>query len=224
MVRTANVVLKPLGHEIRKNYPDVYLHRYESYEHYKRVQVFHNKRKLGTVWADKQTLILVAERVTREFGKNGERPLFGICHGARNGFEQNCLSDLLSTDIIGTDISDTAAQFPRSVQWDFHDVNPDWLGRCDFVYSNSLDQSWKPKEAASTWLDQLRLGGLLFIEHSRAHGPEGASEMDPFGVKAEYMPYVLSEWFGHRISLEILKGEKANMDMEIWLFVMKRLR
>ena len=38
------------------------------------------------------------------------------------------------------------------------------------------------------------------------------------------MPYVLSEWFGHRMSLEILKGEKANMDMEIWLFVMKRLR
>jgi hypothetical protein len=58
--------------------------------------------------------------------------------------------------------------------------------------------------------------------------------MDPFGVKPAYMPYVLAEWFGHRISIEIIKSVKSNMQevlqsansnmqMEVWLFVVKKL-
>ena len=147
---------------------DFYLHEYGSYEEYKAVQTFHNKRKINRVWADASTLDLVADRVLKEFE---EREIRGLCHGARNGFEQNHLAEKLVASVIGTDISDTAADFPNSVEWDFHDENPEWTGKFHFLYTNSLDQSWKPKEALNVWLAQLRPGGLLFIEHSDSHGP-----------------------------------------------------
>lgn len=220
ITRALNRALDPFGYAIARNSPELYLHQYESYEQYKSVQVFHNKRKLDRVWADEGTLRRVGERVVQEFGRGAR--VFGLCHGTRNGFEQNFLADTFGFDVIGTDISETAAQFQRSVQWDFHDVRNDWVGQCDFVYTNSLDQSWKPKDAVTTWLGQLREGGLLFIEHTKWHGPEGAGEMDPFGVKPEYMPYVLSEWFGHAISIEIIQGTKANSDLPVWLFVIKK--
>lgn len=224
MIRALNGCVGFTGIEVRRKTPDFYLHNYTSYEHYKSVQVFHNKRKIHQVWADESTLGEVAKRVQKEFP--GETGVQGICHGTRNGFEQKVLSEKLSCEVIGTDISDTATSFPRSVQWDFHDRKEDWVGRFHFIYTNSLDQSWKPKMALETWLEQLRPGGILIIEHTPAHGPEGASEMDPFGAKPEYMPWLLSDWFGHRISIEIICGlAKKNIDnIPVWLFVLKKNR
>jgi hypothetical protein len=46
--------------------------------------------------------------------------------------------------------------------------------------------------------------------------------MDPFGVKPEYMPYLLSDWFGHSISIEIIKSEKANYKIPVWFFIIKK--
>lgn len=217
-----NSMLNPFGCEIRKKYSDFYLHEYSSYEEYRQVQEFHNKRKLDNIWADEATLNLVIERVKAEFPDG--KSMFAICHGTRNGFEQNYIATKLGVDIIGTDISETVTQFPRSLQWDFHDVNESWVGKCDFIYTNSLDQSWKPQSAVSTWLDQLKQGGLLFIEHTEAHGPQGAGEMDPFGANPFYMPYLLSDWFKHRISMEIIKSVKSNNENRVWLFVVKKLR
>lgn len=210
-----------LGYEIRKKDSDFYLHEYDSYEHYKEIQVFYNKQKIEGIFADEKTLDLVTERVIQEFGET--KRLFAICHGTRNGFEQNYLTKKMSVDVVGTDISETAINFPKSIQWDFHDQKEEWLNKCDFIYTNSLDQSWKPTLAVATWLNQLTIGGLLFIEHTELHGPQGASEMDPFGVKPEYMPYLLSEWFGHRISIEVIKSVKSNINGVVWLFVVKKL-
>lgn len=206
------------------SYPDEHfrLHQYPSYEAYRDTQVFHNKRKLSEIWADERTLGMVADRIEREFGSAPR--LFGLCHGTRNGFEQNWLAERLNAEVLGTDISDTAATFPRSVQWDFHDPNPEWTGRCDFVYTNSWDQSWKPRDAMETWLDQAKIGGLVFVEHTELHGPQGQSEMDPFGATPEFAPYLLCDWFGHRIAVEILHGVKPNKkDRKVWVFVVKRV-
>ncbi len=129
---------------------DFYLHQYEPYEQYREVQIFHNKRMINNVWADEKTLDLIAQHVQKEFpGKN----LKALCHCSRNGFEQNYLARKLDADILGTDISDTAADYPRSVQWDFHDKNPDWLEQHHFIYTNALDQSWQPKVACTAWLN-----------------------------------------------------------------------
>jgi hypothetical protein len=220
--RYVNRALGPLGYELNRRMPDVILHGYASYEDYRKTQIFHNKRKIDKIWADEATLRRVADRVRQEFPD--ETRLQALCHGTRNGYEQNFLATLLPVDILGTDISETAADFDRSVQWDFHDRNPEWSGRQHFVYSNSLDQSWRPREAVAAWVDQLRPGGLLILEHSGSQSPRAAGEMDPFGAKPEIMPYLLADWFGHQVALEISTGIKANGKEERnWLLILKRL-
>ena len=164
------------------------------------MQIHWNKAKLDNVWADEGTLNRVKDILVEEFGDT--KKISGICHGARNGFEQNFLRGLSeSFEVIGTDISETAKDFDNSVQWDFHDANPAWTGSQDFIYTNSLDQSWQPHVAVETWLSQLNKNGILIIEHTHAHGPSESSEMDPFGVKPTVMPYVLTMWFGSQISI-----------------------
>ena len=201
---------------------DYYLHSYASYEEYKQVQIRHNKRKITRVWADEATLNRVIDIVTK---LNTRKVINGLCHGTRNGFEQNFLnSSGRGINAFGTDISETAVQFDNSVQWDFHNVNPDWIGKFDFVYSNSLDQSWNPRLALTTWLNQLNQNGVLLIEHTESHGPLGASEMDPFGVRPIAMPYVLTDWFGSQISITYSKAKKGNKYIDVWLFVIKKLK
>jgi hypothetical protein len=73
------------------------------------------------------------------------------------------------------------------------------------------------------WVSQLRPGGLLFIEHTRIHGPGHASKMDPFGADPEVMPYLQIDWLGMSVAMEIIHGTKLNKDSEVWLFVLRRL-
>lgn len=216
-------ILEPAGYRLvpYKDNKEIYLHKYSSYEEYVRVQTHWNKAKLDNVWADECTLKRVRDILVQQFGET--KNIAGICHGTRNGFEQNFLLSLSSNfKIIGTDISETATNYDNSVQWDFHDVNPAWSENQDFIYTNSLDQSWQPHVALETWLSQLNENGILIIEHTHDHGPSGASEMDPFGVKPSVMPYVLTMWFGSQISISHSVAKKSNMDRDAWLFVIKK--
>lgn len=203
-----------------KAFVDFFLHEYSSYEHYREVQIFHNVRKLSRVWADAETLGVMARQLTQMLPAP---VLEGLCHGTRNGFEQNWLTDNFpNMKVIGTDISPTATDYPNSVQWDFHDVNPDWVERFDFIYSNSHDQSWQPRQALDTWLGQLKPDGILVLEHSEDQSPLAAGQMDPFGVRPVAVPYVLSQWFGHRISVSMVEGRKANIGKKNWLFFIRK--
>jgi|688.fasta_scaffold503018_1 hypothetical protein len=215
-----NLALGYFGWKLQRDLPDYVLFEYEDYDEYRATQVKWNVIKLERVWADSQVLGVVTERVINSLGKDG---LFGLCHGSRNGFEQGFLGERLGGTILGTDISETASQFPNSVVHDFHEVRADWLGKADFIYSNSLDQSWNPKEALKVWVEQLRIGGLLFIEMSEGHSPRHASKMDPFGVNPEYFAYLLTQWLGHRVSVEVLPAAKSNPPMQIWLYEIKRI-
>ena len=220
----SKTTLKPLGYKAIKEHQDYdfYLHEYKSYEEYRDVQIHFNKQKIVWVWADEKTLDRLIKIILDEFPKNSE--IHGLCHGTRNGFEQNYLrttSDKIQA--IGTDISETAHDYENSVQWDFHDVREDWIGSMDFVYTNSLDQSWQPKVALETWLGQLNRNGILVIEHTNeGHGPIGASEMDPFGVRPTVLPYVLTMWFGAQITIEHSVDKKENNGIEAWLFVIRK--
>jgi hypothetical protein len=228
--KSASKILKDKGYEIvlRKKLIDYYLHKYNSYEEYKEAQIKLNKRKIELTFADEKTLKKVSNIVTESIDIQKTKPnkVFGICHGSRNGFEQNLLNKIIpNSDIIGTDISDTALKFENTVHWDFHDKKDEWIGKFDFVYSNSLDQSWKPKHALSTWLDQIKDDGVVIIEHTIYHSPEHAGEGDPFGVRPLVMPYLLTEWFGHKISISHYHQEKSNVfssNIKVWLFVLKK--
>ena len=206
----------------RKRLVDFYLHNYESYEQYRQVQTHHNKREIDLVWADEVTLTVLCDELRREI-PDKER-LTGICHGTRNGFEQRFMADYAGFDVVGTEISDTAGQFANTVQWDFHDVNGEWVSRFDFVYSNSLDHAWNPKLALQTWLNQLNPRGVLALEYTAGHSPESTSEIDPFGVLPSVVPYVLCSWFGHDISTRCIRCRKANFGNDVWLFLVRKNR
>lgn len=222
ILKLLKLIVKPFGFDVvnEKSLIDYVLHEYQSYEEYRNTQLFYNQKKINNVWADAKTLDRV---VTLVCDGRENRPINGICHGTRNGFEQNYLNSS-DCDIyaIGTDISDTALNYKNSVQWDFHDAKDDWVNSFDFVYTNSLDQSWKPKLAVQTWLNQLKPNGILIIEHTEAHGPLCASKMDPFGVRPVAMPYILTEWFNHQISISHTKESKSNSENTAWLFVCRK--
>ncbi len=218
-----NAVLAPIGYEAvhKRRLVDFFLHKYPSYETYRDTQIRHNIRKLDGVWADEVTLRRMCD-VLRQGKPDGT--IRGLCHGTRNGFEQNFISSLPGFEAMGTDISPTAVNFPNSVQWDFHDVKPEWVGAFDFVYSNSLDQSWNPRAALVSWLNQVRDGGYVVIELTElGHSPMAASEMDPFGVRPVAFPYVLLEWFGLDVASRVVKGVKF-VDTEVWLFFIRKLK
>ncbi len=208
----------------KKEKLDFYLHQYKNYEEYKKIQIFHNKRKLYKVFATKKVLNIVIREVQKNYHN---KKYFALCHGTRNGFEQNYIASKMNVSIIGTDISDTAIQFPKSIVWDFHKPNEAWINKCDFIYSNSLDQSFDPKKALVTWLAQLKINGLLFLEYAEDHGPRGAGEMDPFGCKPQYLPYLLNDWFPHAISIKVIHSydyDKDNIKKPIWIFEIKKIK
>src|SRR3972149_6452637 len=95
-----------------------------SYEQYVETQTQTNRRKLKKVWVTPKELRAVARYVRRHIPGAS----FGLCHGVRNGYEVGRLRDLLGIEVLGTEISDTANQFEHVIQWDYHEVKPEWRG------------------------------------------------------------------------------------------------
>jgi hypothetical protein len=100
---------------------------------------------------------------------------FGLCHGARNGQEVRLLKARLGEGVrvLGTDISPSANAIADMVEWDYHDLNPEWTGRTDFIYSNSWDHTYDIGALAGAWARTLRPGGLAVIHWSRFHSEAG---------------------------------------------------
>lgn len=158
-----------------------------DYARYRDIQTAGNKRKLEKTWAERETIEVIANYLRSRIPAMTR----GLCHGSRNGSEVQWFREILGIDVIGTDISETAGQFPNMVQWDFHDANPDWIGQFDFVYTNSHDHAYDPAKAISAWVDQLRPGGILVLEHSLGHSVRGASDLDPFAIDPQTVPYFI---------------------------------
>ena len=155
-------------------------HEYPDYETYKEVQTVGNKAKIGLQHVQEGHIKALSAYLNDAYGDVD----FGLCHGTRRGLEQTWFRDHLNgkPEVIGTEISDTATEFPHTVQWDFHDENPEWEGKADFVYSNSWDHSFDPRRAFRTWAGMLKPGGMLILDHCKGHEPKGANALDPFGA------------------------------------------
>ena len=224
MRRLLDRLVQPFGLRVVRRRPagPVYLHRYAGgYDEYRATQIQYNKRKLKNIWADETTLSAIADHI------EARGPVAsGICHGARNGFEVEWFRKRLGGEVVGTDISETALQFPHMHVWDFHDENPDWVDRFDFVYSNSLDQAMEPSRAVDVWARQIGPQGRIYVEHTMAHSVEYAGEMDPFGADPLTMPYLFFRWARGRYRLaDILEIEaKKNNGMQAWIFVLARMK
>lgn len=170
------------------------LHRYQradgtfDYERYRAVQTEGNHRKLANVWVLEENIAFLSEYLRSHL--SGIE--FGLCHGTRRGDEQAWFRKYLGCEVIGTEISDTATQFPHTIQWDFHEVKDEWVDSVDFIYSNALDHSYDPEKCLGAWMRCVRPGGFCIIEHTPRH--ERATELDPFGAELTLMPYLILEW------------------------------
>lgn len=179
-----------IGTPERKAGAGYVLHEYPSYQAYVDVQTAGNKAKLRRQYVKRSHV----DRLAAWLRDRGHPVSAGICHGTRAGREQKWFRrGLKCIGIFGTEISDTAAEFPFTVQWDFHDVNPDWVGKHDFVYSNSWDHAFDPRRAFTAWLGQLRKGGLLLIDYTAGQAPAAANALDPFGIEIAPLQEMLAE-------------------------------
>ena len=200
----------------------VKIHKYKNYEEYKATQIFYNKKKINNIWADEFNLTKIADFLKKNINKKNIK---GICHGSRNGFEQDFFNrNILNSKVFGTDISDTAINYKDSIVWDFHKTKEEWIDNFDFVYSNSLDQSFDPRTALTNWIQQINKNGYVIVEHTDQHSVRASAKMDPFGVEPNFFPYLITEWFGHSVSLKIIKSVKPNKSKApAWLFFIKKL-
>lgn len=206
---------------------DFFLYDYKKpdgsfdYERYRQVQEDGNKRKIENVWADQPTINFIADYLK---ARNPDLKR-GLCHGVRRGNEQKWFSDRLGIDAIGTDISDTAKDFPNTVQWDFHDRNPYWVGQFDFVYTNSHDHAYDPQKAIETWLEQVNDKGAVFLEHTMGHSEQGANELDPWGVDPRILPFLIAQWSKGRYAVtEVLQPPHTKPNgLKIWVIVIRKL-
>ena len=198
------------------------LYRYPSYEAYKAVQTAGNKAKLKRQFVKESHIAALSDYLSAR----GE-VRFGLCHGTRRGAEQAWFRAHLpgTPEVIGTEISDTATDFPHTVQWDFHDANPDWTGRADFVYSNSWDHAFDPEKAFSAWIDTLAPGGVMMLDHTRDQTPETSNALDPFGASLDHLTGLLARLLeGRGRLLEPLDFRKTNKEYRAVVVIAEKTR
>lgn len=159
-----------------------------DYEKYKKTQIEGNKLKINSIWVLEENIAFLSQFLKKSV-PNME---FGICHGTRRGKEQEWFRKHLSIEVIGTEISDTAENFPHTIQWDFHETKDEWINNVDFIYSNSFDHSYDPKKCLDSWTNCLKPNGICIIEHTSVD--EFVTELDPFAAKLSVMPFLVLTW------------------------------
>lgn len=188
-----------------------------DYDHYVRIQQDGNKSKIEKFWVLEENIAFLATYIQNTIGQITS----GICHGTRRGKEQEWFGQYLRCDnVIGTEISETATQFPKTIHWDFHNVKPEWVNKIDFIYSNSFDHSYDPKKCLDAWMSCLHPGGLCIIEHTDGHSPDRAEALDPFGAHLVQMPYLITLWGeGHYGVRQILDAPRKREGLEYTAFI-----
>lgn len=207
--------------------PVLYSVHATDYARYEEVQIEANIRKIqsGTDLEHWKAIRLktVVDDIVKHFPV-GQETLRGICMGARNGTEVRAFRELLdplttqspekpycrAVEIVGTDISPTASDFDL-VQHDFNYPIPHELGKFDFVFSTSLDQTQTPVQALQAWMSALAPGGRIYLEFTPEHGKQAKSELDPFSCEPEFFPFVILKWFHGKIAVvEILQTDSSH--------------
>lgn len=156
------------------------IYKYQNYKDYIDAQTKANEEKISNVWVKFQTVQTIAHV------KPNAKKI--ICHGTRNGKEQQFFQKLFpEASIIGTEISKTASNFPNTVQHDFHEQKSDWVGLFDIVYSNSWDHSYDPMLSLKTWREQLKDDGKLFLEVCFDPKINRSRKTDPLEIKEDEM-------------------------------------
>jgi len=132
---------------------------HQNYDEYVKAQIEKNEKKTNNVWVDSKEINLLIKKI-HKYTPNAK---FGICHGVRNAWEVSELKNRLGIDVIGTEISPSAANYDNTIQWDFHKVKDEWIDNVDFIYSNSFDHSYDPEMCIDKWMKCIKKDGVCFI-------------------------------------------------------------
>jgi hypothetical protein len=180
------------------------LRKYKSYEDYKQSQVEANKRKIHAVYVTQP----VIDEVCDFLEANKATFDFGLCHGTRRGEEQKMFKKRLKCKVLGTEISDTAKDFPNTIEWDFHEIKSEWVNSCDFIFSNSLDHAMDPEKALTNWLSCLNSDGIMALEIAETHKsrPKKAKRSDPFAASHAEVRDMIEDVGGKVLSISRLKN------------------
>lgn len=158
---------------------------YESYEDYLEFQNNLTKKKNTWVYAQERTIKKICDRK----GFNVKNIL---CHGTRAAGEQRLFNKFYpGAYIIGSEICDTAENFPMTIRHDFNKQRSEWIAKFDIVYSNSFDHSITPAETLQTWRDQLNPSGTLFLEYAERQSRHNAE--DPLDATALEIENLISD-------------------------------
>lgn len=191
-----------------------------NYTAYRSIQAQANVSKLDRVWVMEENIRFISEYIGVTMN-----PKFALCHGTRQGKEQEWFMKYVpGCSVLGTEIADTAEQFPNTIYWDFHDVKPEWVNSVDFIYSNSIDHSYNPVKCLQAWMRCVKIGGVCILEHYSDNHPDKASPVDPFGIYLYAIPYfVLVVGGGDYSVVNILDApvRKAIHDYDCFVIIKK---
>jgi len=205
----------------RLNNPNEYgLYKYDSYQQYKNAQIKANMNCINNVWVEKKEINFLSNYIK----KLNINPKFILCHGTRNGKEQEYfLNNFKNVKVLGTEISPTAKDFPNTIEWDFHKTKKEWVNNVDVIYSNSLDHSYKPLECLKTWVSCLNDNGILIIEWSS--NAQHKNITDPFSISLNKLKkliknnFILVNVLSSPINLNIVKRVKSLNQKKYFLVV-----
>ena len=157
------------------------IYEYKNYDEYVKIQTHHNKSKIKLKQSYFETQGprkgMIIAMIHKYFGPSVVNKDV-LCHGTRGGHEQQFFKGLFPKGHTqGTEISDTASEFPMTFQHDMTKPHPRLVNRFDIVYSNSFDHSIYPLETLRVWNEQLRKDGILLIEWSESQSI--GDEVDP---------------------------------------------
>ena len=175
--------------------------KYKNYQEYEKAQKDAFIKKNKNVWAKEENIKTIAEYL------KPRKPITGICHGVRQGWEVIWFRRYLGTcNIVGTDIGNTKKEF--IVRHDFnkplnHDI------QYDFIYSNSFDHAYNPKSTFNIWADQVIKGGLIILEYDRRQEHTGeiskpVNKVDPVSIKVEELIELIPKWRTNSKVIDVL--------------------
>ena len=172
------------------------LYKYKNYDEYVKAQIEGNVRKIRNSYVDPISLNVLINQLYEEYNI---KPKTIICHGTRRGLEQQYFLESyttigLSPNIIGTEISHTANDYPNTIQWDFHNVKDEWVNSIDLIYSNSFDHSYNPNQCLKSWMSCLSDNGVCVLEYSYECDTK-CGKTDPFAATLdEYKEFISKDY------------------------------
>jgi len=168
------------------------IYEYKNYEHYKKEQIAANYQKLSWSFKNKAHMEEIKKR------KNSANNI--ICHGTRRGGEQlEFLKQYPDAYVIGTEISDTATQFPNTIEHDFNVQKQEWIENFDIVYSNAFDHSFDPDTTIEVWKQQLNKDGLMYLVWPN-HSNSQSTSFDPLSGTRDELVVFLQK---HELEVEV---------------------